>query len=73
MVRDARPSNRLYEHCVAAVRDRIAAQIQRINPIRDISQGHQILAVIADVRDIVVDRCSIPLDRPLQRAVGDDG
>jgi cyclopropane fatty-acyl-phospholipid synthase-like methyltransferase len=57
----------LHVRAVGTVSEAEAAQVDRIASGIDVSQGHQILSVGADVGNVMVDRALIALRGPLQR------
>jgi hypothetical protein len=67
LVRQRRLANRLHKHFVISIRNRESAQIQRVDSAGNIRQRHQVLAIIADVHRVVVNRILIAADVPLQR------
>jgi hypothetical protein len=73
LIAHARLPHDLYVQRVAAIRDRIAAQVHRIQARTHTSHGHQILTIPADVRDVVIHRVYVALDRPLQGVARDRG
>lgn len=57
----------LHKEFVIAIWNRESAQIQRVDSAGNIRQRHQILAIVADVHRVVVNRVLAAADAPLQR------
>lgn len=55
---------------VLSVRNWIAAQVQRTGSSVEISQGHEILTVHADIGYVVIDSAGVAFDTPLQCIAG---
>ncbi len=67
LVRQRRLADCLHKQFVIAVRNRESTQIQRVDFAGNISQRHQILAILADIHRVVVNRVLVAANAPLQR------
>lgn len=70
LIRHARLSYRLYIPGVVPVGHRVAAEVQRVGAGIGLGQRHQILAVPADIGDVVVDGVLVSLNAPCQGIAG---